>query len=148
MERLPPALASALSSMTVTLINSTAATTVKILTTRFFIVLSLVILFFRPGYFIFRQCRSLCVWCFFSTRFAILVVQLDRRSTAHAQIEHLHQHRESHREIDVSFGYVHVKAVADKGHADQEQKAECQHLDGRVFFHEGAYFSREQHHEA
>ena len=76
------------------------------------------------------------------------LMKLDRRTTAESQIKHLNHHREGHGEIDVSLGYVHIKTVADQRHADQEQKAERQHLDGRMFLYEGADFAGKEHHEA
>jgi hypothetical protein len=60
------------------------------------------------------------------------LVQLDRLGLAllaRADVEHLHRHREGHREVDVALGHVVVEALGDQHHADDDQERQRQHLD-------------------
>lgn len=64
---------------------------------------------------LFRLCR----W------FNVRLVKFDGLSPGlpQSQVEHFHEHRESHCKIDVAFGYVMIKPFDDQGHADQQQEA-------------------------
>src|SRR5688572_26236705 len=41
-----------------------------------------------------------------------------------AQVDHLHEHREAHGEVDVPLGDVLLEAFHDQRHADEQQEAE------------------------
>ena len=58
-------------------------------------------------------------------------MQLDRTALpADTQIDGLDEHREAHRKVDVALGNMHVEAVADERHANQQEKRQRQNLDG------------------
>src|SRR5690606_40429666 len=65
----------------------------------------------------------------------------------HAQVEDLDEDREPHREVDIAPRNVLVAPFDHQHHADQQQEAECQHLDGRVLADEPADRPGEGHHE-
>lgn len=74
--------------------------------------------------------------------------QLYRFCTASADphIEHLHKHGKRHGKIDVTLGYVHIESLSDKGHSDQEEKAQCQNLDRGMTFNKAADGSGHKNH--
>ncbi len=47
-------------------------------------------------------------------------------------VDHLDEHRETHREVDVALRDVLAEAVGHERHADEQQKRQRQDLDGRV----------------
>jgi len=49
-----------------------------------------------------------------------------------SDIDHFHCARKGHREIDVAARDVKIEPVGEKGHTDQHQKGERQHLGGWV----------------
>jgi hypothetical protein len=78
-------------------------------------------------------------------------VQFDRRRLAalgpHPEIQHFHAEREGHGEVDVALRNVLPEAFAHERHADQNQEAQCEHLQGRVPVDEVAdRFGEHQHH--
>ncbi|MFZ4856640.1 MAG: hypothetical protein ACOYL3_09610 [Desulfuromonadaceae bacterium] len=52
-------------------------------------------------------------------------MKLDRRTASESQIEHFNHHRESHGKINISFGDMHIKTIADQSNTNQKEKAEC-----------------------
>src|SRR5690606_10142850 len=67
---------------------------------------------------------------------------------AHADVDHFHEHREGHGEVDVTLWYVDVEALHHQHEADHHQEGQGQHLQSRVFVDEGADGAcREQHHD-
>ena len=77
------------------------------------------------------------------------LVEMDGfRSLADPEVDHLHEHRESHREVDVALRNVLLEAFEDERHADQQQEAEREHLHGRVLLHERADRLGRGHHDA
>ena len=65
-----------------------------------------------------------------------------------ADVEHFHDDRERHREIDVALRHVGVEAVGDQRDADHHQEGQRQHLDRGVVGNEIADGGGEQHHQA
>src|SRR5688572_22070101 len=62
-------------------------------------------------------------------------------------IQNFHADRERHREVNVPFGDFLVESFQHQSKADQNQKAERQHFQGRMFLDKGADASRENQHE-
>ena len=52
--------------------------------------------------------------------------------SADPDVDHLDEHREAHREVNVALLDVPAEAVGDERHADQQQERQRQDLDGRV----------------
>ena len=48
----------------------------------------------------------------------------DLRTLPESQVQHFNKHGKNHGKIDIPFGYVHIKAISDQCHADQEQRAQ------------------------
>ena len=71
-----------------------------------------------------------------------------RRLGAHAQVDHLDEHREAHREVDVALRNVEAQPVADERHANHQQEGERQHFHRRVFPDEQADGAGQEHHDA
>src|SRR5690606_14823306 len=62
------------------------------------------------------------------------------------QVEHLDQHREAHRPVDVALGDVHVEAFQEQVGADQHDECERQHLHRWIGVDELAQRPRRQQH--
>ena len=54
------------------------------------------------------------------------------------QVDHLDEHREAHREVDVALRNVLFEAFEQQRHPDQQQERQRQHLHRRMPVHEGA----------
>src|SRR5688572_12496884 len=67
---------------------------------------------------------------------------------AHAQVEHLDEDRERHREIDVALWDVLSETFGDEHRANQQEKAEREHFDGWMALDEAAHRARRKYHKA
>ena len=66
-------------------------------------------------------------------RFLEGLVELERaRDLAKTQVEHFHEDRERHGEVDVALRDVPVEPLQDEGEPDQEQERQSEDLDRRV----------------
>ena len=74
--------------------------------------------------------------CAFPRLANVNIMQLHQRGVrfSQPQVEHFYEHREAHREIDVTFGNILVQAFDDQREADQ-QKTQCQHFNGGMAIH-------------
>ena len=52
------------------------------------------------------------------------LMKSDRRTAPESQVKHFNYHRESHGKINIPFGDMHIKTLADQRDPNQEQKAE------------------------
>src|SRR5436190_8957010 len=66
---------------------------------------------------------------------------------AQAQIDHLDEHGEPHREVDIALRHFNVESLGDEHHADHQEKRERQHFDGRMPRDEMMDPARHRHHE-
>src|SRR5688572_30618411 len=66
---------------------------------------------------------------------------------AEPQIEHLHEEREGHREVDVALGHVLPEALRHEHDADEQEEGERQDLHARMALDEAGHRPhREEHH--
>jgi hypothetical protein len=67
---------------------------------------------------------------------------------AKLNIEHLDNRGKGHCKIDVTPLYMLADPIGDQNYADQNQKCECEHLNGRVSIYETAdRAGRQQHYQ-
>ena len=62
------------------------------------------------------------------------------------QVQEFHDDGKGHCKIDVSFFDVCTDRFSDQHHANQNQEAQCQHLQCRVGFDKSADRAGEEHH--
>src|SRR5688572_27371002 len=78
----------------------------------------------------------------------LFLLQLHRlAAAADADVQHLDDDRERHREVDVALRNVHVDALGDQRHADQHEEREREHLDRRVLVDEAPDTAGGEHHD-
>src|SRR5688500_8540381 len=83
-----------------------------------------------------------------SRRLMVAITQLDGFALLlRPQVDHLDEHREAHREVDVPLRDVESEAIGDERHANQQQEAQRQHLDGGMRLDEGAHRTGREHHD-
>ena len=59
----------------------------------------------------------------------LALAEIDRlRFRAETQVDHLHEHRKAHGEVDVALFQVMPEAFEEQRYADEQQEAERQHL--------------------
>lgn len=74
-------------------------------------------------------------------------MQLNRRTFAHPDVEHFHEHGKAHRKIDVALGNMLAKSVGNEGNPYKQEEAEREHLDSGVTIDKPTDRSGEDHHE-
>src|SRR3990170_1591418 len=78
----------------------------------------------------------------------ILITQTNRRlrHPPQTQVKHLDQDREAHCEVNVSLRDMLVQALDDQREADQQEKTQSKHLDGRMALDKISERSGSKHH--
>src|ERR1044071_5479452 len=64
----------------------------------------------------------------------------------HAHLQNIHQKREAHAEINVSFWNFKSEDFAYQGKADHQEETKCQHFECRVAVYKLADGLRSKHH--